>query len=118
MFKDALCVNAVGNNKWQLVNPLRYLNSMELVTVPAGFVTDLASIPRFLQWLPHFGVNGRSRRPAVMHDWLYACIRNGDDITKRDADSIFREALRAEGLDRFTCGMYYYAVKWFGRSSL
>ncbi|HEX6000094.1 MAG TPA: DUF1353 domain-containing protein [Hyphomicrobiaceae bacterium] len=39
------------------------------VDVPAGFVTDLASIPWYLwSWLPH---DGPYMHAAIIHDWLY-----------------------------------------------
>lgn len=43
------------------------------VTIPEGFVTDLASIPRWLQWVP--GLNPYAPDtaiPAVVHDLLLA----------------------------------------------
>lgn len=41
----------------------------ESVEVPAGFVTDLASIPWYLwSWLPN---NGPYMHAAIIHDWLY-----------------------------------------------
>lgn len=43
-----------------------------LITVPKGFVTDLASIPKRIDDL--FGLNpsGRLAKAAVLHDYLYA----------------------------------------------
>lgn len=39
------------------------------ITVPAGFVSDLASIPRLFRAL--IEVNGPHRKAAALHDWLY-----------------------------------------------
>lgn len=39
------------------------------ITVAPNFKTDLASVPRPLRAV--FNVNGRSRKPAVLHDFLY-----------------------------------------------
>lgn len=110
-FTTDLQVTARPGSRWELCTPLVWEEAGHYpVTVPAGFATDLASIPRCFQWAPHFGVNGRSRRAAVLHDYLYSLGR------KRDADPIFRRALAAEGMNRGTCAIYYYAVKWFGRA--
>jgi hypothetical protein len=46
------------------------------ITVPQGFITDLASIPQYFWWaLPP---SGRYGHAAILHDWLYweqACPR-------------------------------------------
>ncbi len=56
--------------RWVLTAPLVcQLPSGELVTVPAGFVTDFASIPR-LFWM-FIERTGRHGMAAVLHDYLY-----------------------------------------------
>lgn len=62
------------------------------IRVPAGFKTDLASIPQFL-WsvLPPVG---RYDRAAVVHDYLYRF--NG--VTRRQADDVLNEAMGALGV--------------------
>ena len=58
---------------WKLLSPFRYrigeMDSDEIITVPKGFVTDFASIPRML-WvvLPPWGTYGKA---CVLHDYLY-----------------------------------------------
>ena len=50
----------------------RETNKTETITVPTGFVTDLASVPRALWWLiAPFDV----ARAAIIHDLLYKVIR-------------------------------------------
>jgi hypothetical protein len=116
MFHTELELRALPGERWRVQAPLLWRDDELEVAVPAGAVTDLASIPRVLQWLPHFGVNGRSRRPATLHDYLYLlAARRLNGWTKAAADSLFRRALAAEGLNRGTCALYYYAVRWFGR---
>ncbi len=81
---------------------------------PEGFRTDLASIPRALQGVPTLNVNGVSRRPAAMHDWLYG----GDRSRGKDfADEFLRAALLAEGADEFVANEFYEAVHLFGDAS-
>lgn len=80
------------------------------IIVPPGFVTDLASVPRFLRDRKAFDVNGASRRPAILHDWLYATGMFGKEI----ADDTFRQALRAEGVGAVNAWAFYQAVHWFG----
>lgn len=51
-------------------------------TVPAGFMTDFASIPWFARWM--FRSTGAPyQRAAVMHDWLYSSFYR---INRREAD--------------------------------
>jgi hypothetical protein len=56
---------------WLLVRPFRYqiLDTDFVIDVPAGFVTDFASIPRSLWTLasPH----GFYSRASIIHDLLY-----------------------------------------------
>lgn len=84
--------------------------------MPAGFVTDLASIPRLFRNLPWLDPNGLSRRPAVIHDWLYGS-KEGRGYGKQFADSFLRSALIAEGAPQSAAGTFYYAVHWFGSGS-
>lgn len=61
----------------------------QLVTVPTGFATDLASVPR----LPaaHLLLAGRARRSAILHDWLYE-----QRAPRAWADAVFRAAMAQE----------------------
>ena len=50
----------------------RETNKTETITVPTGFVTDLASVPRAMWWaIAPFDV----ARAAIIHDILYKSIR-------------------------------------------
>ncbi|MEM7776848.1 MAG: DUF1353 domain-containing protein [Pseudomonadota bacterium] len=75
------------------------------VSVPKGFVTDFASIPRaFWTWLRP---DGRYAQPAVLHDYLYW----RQDVPRKVADLIFYEAMLDVGVDRTTAGLVYWAVR-------
>lgn len=78
---------------WVLLRPLIYhaLDGRR-VRVPAGFITDLASIPAILR--PVFSQNDRTRRPAVLHDFLYC----SQVMTRAQVDGIFLEAMMVEGV--------------------
>jgi hypothetical protein len=84
------------------------LGSRDIIKVPAGFVTDLASIPRILWAIyPPFG---KYTKAAVVHDLLY---REGKR-SRKEADTIFYEAMKVSGCDEFTCRAFYYGVRAFG----
>ena len=80
------------------------------VTVPKGFVTDLASIPRvFWSVLPTDGVY---TFPAIVHDYLY--WTQNPAIPRETADLIFKygmEDLRVDGVSVFAI---YNAVRLRG----
>lgn len=79
-----------------------------LYRVPPRFITDLASIPGIAQ--PAIDRNGKSRRPAVLHDWLY-CLHAD---TRQEADALFLEALQAEGVGWLTRHAMWAAVRAWG----
>ncbi len=68
-----------------------------IITVPAGFVTDLASIPPPANVV--FSKTGRYSSAGIVHDYLYWVQPCGDDERSREiADRIIKEALK--GADR------------------
>jgi hypothetical protein len=85
--------------------------SADVITVPAGTVTDLASTPRIL-WsvLPPFG---EYTKAAIVHDYLYQQAIG----TKRYADDVFLEAMIVLGVPRWRRAVMYWAVSVFGRGS-
>ena len=80
------------------------------ITVPAGFVTDLASTPR-LMWaiVPPLG---RYMLAAIVHDYLYPPRSPEDDRSR--ADGIFLKGMRALGVPRWQRGLMWLAVRVFG----
>ena len=72
----------VDGHNWIVREPLVYRIgvSQDSVTVPVGFVTDMASIPPALQ--SFIQQNGPYLLPAVVHDYLYwkqSCTRTQSD---------------------------------------
>lgn len=86
--------------------PLAYIASDgRRFTVPAGFRTDLASIPQLAQAV--IGKWERHAPAAVMHDWLYAT----QPMTRRAADWLFAEALFAAGVPPWKRAAMWLAVR-------
>lgn len=116
MFRSELNLIAIGGapGLWRFGAPLIWDAGAETITVPTGFLTDLASIPRLLDWLPNLDRDGLSRRPAALHDWLYG----GDRTRGKDyADNTLRAALLLEGMGTVGAFEYWAAVSKFGRSA-
>jgi hypothetical protein len=111
LFDDPLVVQAGAPDFWYVSTALIWTDDeFGTLTCPVGFRTDLASIPRPLRALPFLDPNGLSRRPAVMHDWLYAWRVLG----KAKADDFLRKALLIEGVSKAAASCFYYAVDLFG----
>lgn len=90
-----------------LTRSLRFaVNGVEYV-VPAGFMTDHASVPWFFSWLyPRRG--RRYEVAAVVHDFLYS-VPTGMD--RAAADLVFRAAMRALGVPAYRALILWAAVR-------
>lgn len=85
-----------------------HLNSKDVITVPAGFVTDFASIPHIARMI--VPVLGRAAKAAVIHDYLV--VEN-----KRswgESAKIFREGMKVLEVNPFQRMLMYYSVKHYG----
>ena len=80
------------------------------ITVPAGFVTDFASIKvlhnAFLFVLFAL-VSGYGNYAATVHDWLY----EHGSMTRKQADAVLYRALRAEGVARWRAWLFWAGVR-------
>lgn len=106
-FLTELDTRALKGDKWLVLTPLVYESDVlkTTVTVPAGFITDLASVPRGLWNL--FPPWGDYDSAAVVHDWLY----NHGHVTRAQADAVLKEGSEALGVSRFTRWALYSAVR-------
>jgi len=118
-FTTPAILEIVDENRWRLAQAFEYhvgqYPSDDVIRVPAGFVTDLASIPR-LFW-PLLPPQGRYAKAAILHDWLYTQGPAGDETARARADAIFLEAMAVLGCPRWQRGVIYAAVRIFGRSA-
>lgn len=83
-------------------------DELKEITVPRGFITDLASVPPPFRNL--LDTNGTSRKAAVLHDWLY-CTQRCD---REQADRLFRFALMRTQTGPIARAMYYSGVRLGG----
>jgi len=105
-------VDIRGRTLYELVEPLRFEYTVNgggiEVTVPKGFVTDFASIPRPL-WSV-FPPCGKYTKAAIVHDYLYT--RQG--CSRFLADAVFREIMFQLKVPYWKRILIYYAVRFFG----
>lgn len=91
---------------WRLAEPLVYHGEEETFTVPAGYVTDFATIPRIAVWLiPRFGAYTKA---AILHDYLLT----DTDVASVDVDNLFRRALRELGVPPWRRTLMWTGVRW------
>ncbi len=98
---------------WVLVTPLRYRvgELQERITIPKGFVTDLASVPQiFWSVLPK---TDKYMSAAILHDYLYWDQR----CTQQQADALLKQAMDEFGVSAEKSSTVYDAVRFFGASS-
>lgn len=84
------------------------------VTVPMGFTTDGASIPRLLWRLCGHPFEAPRIYAAIRHDWHYS---GGDpSIDRKAADAIYRSDLLTLGVKPWKANIEYLALRLCGRS--
>ena len=87
--------------------------------VPAGFLTDGASVPRAL-WAMLASSDPDILYPAFAHDYLYAVrgkIPNGLTLTRQQCDETLRELMLAIGAPAWKAALVYAAVRAGGQSA-
>ena len=122
-FEDALELEYLDGHNWKVTADFYYDTDIKLrgfgtlgyrnrIMVPAGFITDFASIPKIL-WnvLPPTGGYGKA---AVIHDWLY---RTKGIATRKQADDVLMEAMIFLKVDWWTRWVIYGGVRVGGASS-
>jgi hypothetical protein len=98
----------------RLTHYFRYVNAVYgTITVPTGFVTDGASIPKVF-W-PILGPQGQWFYAAIIHDFLYSKASNSHfKVTRWEADEIFLEAMTSLKVPWVKRVAIYQAVRMFG----
>ncbi|WEE28337.1 DUF1353 domain-containing protein [Aeromonas hydrophila] len=98
---------------WVLYEAYRIETPKLTFTIPKGFKTDLASVPRCI-WniYPPFGLYTGA---AVAHDYIYRTpqIR----ITREEADLVFLELMQQAQCNNSEAKLMYSAVRAFGHGS-
>lgn len=105
-------LKSIGNGKRILEDDYIYSINGFLITVPKGFITDGASIPKSLQWI--YDPFGKYIKGAVIHDYLYSKY-NDTGINRTLADKIFDFIMKETGVNDKTRRKFYIAVKYFGK---
>ena len=113
-YLSPLRVEAMENeNTWRLLEDFKVQvdggnPDPTIYIVPAGFMTDFASVPQpFWIILPRWGKYGNA---AVIHDYLYKVQTR----SRRKADGIFREGMGVLAVPGWQIFCMYWAVRLLG----
>ena len=81
--------------------------------IPAGFVSDGASVPRFFWRLLSPQIDPVTLAPSLAHDWLY---EHGAErgLTKQDCDIWYHDALVEQGYPMWKADLTFIGVFLFG----
>jgi hypothetical protein len=98
-------------------HPAEYVGTDDRIHIPAGFETDLASVPRiFWALLPP---QGAYEKAAVLHDFLCVelarCHRDGGaaQVNAVDTDGMFRRVMREDdGVPNVVAWIMWAGVRW------
>ena len=83
---------------------------ISMFVIPAGFTTDLASVPRIFQSIiPKIG---HHIRPAIVHDYCYEGFTN---LTRKEADEMFLEGMKTTKVSWLRRKAMWLAVRVGGK---
>ena len=114
-------VTYVGpGNRWRLEEAYSYQDGPTRIIVPAGFLFDLASIPRIFWWL--IAPFELSVAAPLLHDFLYhhrgdlppGTVEPSRPYTRLEADRLFRTVMETEGVPAWRRTLAFLAVRGFG----
>ena len=99
---------------WTLMADWRVWIDGEYYTIPLGFKTDGASIPRFLWRLCGHPMEAPRIYLAIIHDWFYSGGCPG--VTRSYADAVFRDGQICVGAKTTHAYVEWLALRLCGRS--
>lgn len=107
----------VKSEVWRLTEDFCCRVDDTQIIVPKGFLTDGASIPRFLWRICGHPMTTKRFPIAVVHDFIYSLgDKNRWGYTRADADGIYRDGLVVLEFSKWKANTEYYAIKFFGGS--
>ncbi len=94
-FEGDIDLRWMGDGRWRLMSELIYVGGEgDRFAIPAGYITDLASVPQCLQGL--YPAYGAYIGASVWHDYAITHLTPMGVITGRDTDGIFRRIMKEE----------------------
>jgi hypothetical protein len=103
-FRTPLRLEKQDGDKWKVLERFDVMVADALVSVPEGYETDLASVPRLP--LAYLIAGNRAPKSALIHDYLYE-TQAGRDY----ADDVFLAAMKEEGVSSWIAKLMYFGVR-------
>jgi len=109
---NTLKTERLNNQLWVVLEDFKVDLGETIVSVPKGFVTNGASVPRIFWWLcaPMAGPFGEA---SVVHDYLYSSF--SDCQSRSFADKALYNIGRYRGANLVRAKAVYRAVRLFGQ---
>lgn len=107
-------------HRFEVINPVLFkLSNGEEIVIPAGFVTDFATVPRLLWGIVQ--PVGKQNPATLIHDYLYEQRYSVTEKKDWKLDRLFADQemlywLKAYGCSWIKCQAMYWAVRIGGRS--
>lgn len=109
-FKTTLKTEQIARTSWRLTDDLVYGD----ITIPKGFITNYASIGVFhnVFLFPIYALfSGYGNYASTVHDYLYTFHK----MSRKDADEVFYQALRSEGVAHWRAWLMWAGVRIGGK---
>lgn len=115
-FQTELISKSIDDKVSEIYEDFVYYSEIleRFIIVPTTFQTDFASVLRLPLLYLFFG--NTAKKAAVIHDFLYR-KDNGLNVSKKIADEIFYEAMKASGVAQWRRHPMYWGVSVFGERS-
>lgn len=108
-----ICKPLPKDDCYELVEPLVFWVDYNRYVVPAGFVSDGASIPKIFWPVITSPFNPKIIRGAIIHDYLYRV----HVVSRRVADEKLRSVIISDGFPKETSETVFSAVRVGGKSA-
>lgn len=113
MAKDVKVIIEIGQERkgrqlYKLLEPLEYKYKNWKITVPAGFETDLVSLPALFRIFA--SPTGKWAYAAIFHDYLYRSTL----YNRKTADLVFNQIMKESKVPKYKRILAYIAVRIFG----
>ena len=110
MFTTNLELKILGEQAYEVTEPLVWNDNLSIIQVNPKFDFDGASVPQALWSFGLSPMTGGYQRSACLHDALYA----SEYFERKVCDELFLKAMESEGVGYFKRYAMYNAVRLFG----
>lgn len=106
----------IASGEYELCGDLKYKGAHDVITAEHGYRTDLASIPKLLQWWTP--PSGTYEAAAIIHDKCCDAL-NADKpiLNSKDTDGLFRRMMAELDVPILKRWIMWAAVRWAALAS-